>query len=456
MEIFRAVRYTTSMAPKLWNYLFGSLFRRGATILTVLTLGSYVLGLVRDMLFARFFGASRILDIYNAAFIVPDILLNVFIAGALTAAFVPVFTHLLAKDEDVEAHKVASTMMVAAPLAMAVIGVVAFIFMPTLARLVAPGFTSEELGTLIHMSRLLLLSPLLFALSNTFGNILVSYERFVGYGIAPILYNLGIISGVFLVPLFGPTGLILGTLSGAILHLAVRAFSVLKSPLTFQGPISFSNPHFRQILKLMLPRMAGQPIEQLTFFIFTNMASTLAAGSIAVLSFARNFESVPVSIFGISFATAVFSSLSRKAALGDRVGFMYHLRQTGVALAITSLCSMAFYVLFGHIVIRIFLGGGRFDATAIQQTGTLLAFFALAIPAESIIQLLVRAFYAIKDTWTPILISVPGLGLIALLAKLLMPRFGLNGLAVSFALASSLEAILLFVLLRRKLRNLHA
>lgn len=456
MEIFRAVRYTTSMAQKLWNYLFGSIFRRGATILTVLTLGSYILGLVRDMLFARSFGASRILDIYNAAFIVPDILLNVFIAGALTAAFVPVFTHLLAKDEDAEAHKVAVTMMTAAPLAMTLIGTVAFIVMPSLARLVAPGFSPEELATLIRMSRLLLLSPILFALSNTFGNILVSYERFVGYGLSPILYNLGIISGVFLVPLFGPIGLILGTLSGAVLHLAVRAFSVLRSPLRFRGPVSFSNTNFRQILKLMLPRMAGQPIEQLTFFIFTNMASALAAGSIAILSFARNFQSVPVSIFGISFATAVFASLSRKAALGDRAGFMYHLRQTGVALAITSLCSMVFYIAFGTVVIRIFLGGGRFDADAIRQTGTLLGFFALAIPAESFIQLLVRAFYAIKDTWTPILISVPGLGLIALLANILMPRFGLNGLAISFAIASSLEAGLLLVLLRRKLRRLHA
>ncbi len=450
------MRYTTSMAHRLWNYLFGSIFRKGATILTVLTLGSYALGLVRDMLFARSFGASRILDIYNAAFVVPDILLNVFIAGALTAAFVPVFTHLLAKDEDIEAHRVATTMMAAAPLAMAVIGAIAFIFMPSLARLVAPGFTPDELATLIHMSRLLLLSPILFALSNTFGNILVSYERFVGYGLAPILYNLGIISGMFLVPLFGPVGLILGTLAGALMHLTVRTVALIRSPLRVKGPVSFSNPHFQQILKLMLPRMAGQPIEQLTFFIFTNMASALAAGSIAVLSFARNFESVPVSIFGISFATAVFSSLSRKAALGDRVGFMYHLRQTGIALAITSVCSMVFYIVFGHIVVRIFLGGGRFDAAAIQRTGTLLAFFALAIPSESFIQLLVRAFYAIKDTWTPILISVPGLGLIAVLAKFLMPRFGLNGLAVSFAFSSALEAGLLFVLLHRKLRRLDA
>ncbi len=442
------------MLGKIKKYLFGSIFRRGATILTFLTLGSYVLGLVRDSIFARFFGASRLLDVYNAAFIIPDLLLNIFVAGALTAAFVPVFTHLLATGEEKEAENVATTMLAAAPVTILIIAIPAFIFMPAIASFVTPGFSGSDKSMLVAMSRLLLLSPIIFAVSNTIGNILISYERFVGYGLSPMLYNLGIIAGAFLVPVFGPIGLIIGTLGGAVLHLVVRLLAIVKTSFRARLPINAKDHNFLKILKLMIPRMAGQPIEQITFFIFTNMASALAVGSIAILSFARNFESVPVSLFGISFSTAIFSSLSRKAALKDTKGFIYQIKETGKALGLVSGLSMLFYLLFSGLVVRIFFGGGHFSEADIIRTSSLLAFFAFSIPAESFIHLFVRAFYAIKDTWTPILISIPGLGLIVILAKLLVPAFSINALAISYAIANTIEAIILFLILRRKLRHL--
>ncbi len=442
------------MIAKLKNYLFGSVFRKGATLLTFLSLGSYALGLLRDIVFAHVFGASRLLDVYNAAFIVPDLLLNIFVAGSLTAAFVPIFTHLLATGEKEEAEKTATTMLTAAPLAMLVIGIFAFIFMPALASIVAPGFSGQDKNLLISMSRVLLLSPIIFAISNTLGNMLISYERFFGYGLSPVLYNLGIIAGVPLVAVLGPIGLVIGTVIGALLHLIVRIVAITRASFKIRLPIKINDPNFLKILKLMIPRMAGQPIEQITFFIFTNMASTLFAGSIAILSFARNFESVPVSLFGISFSTAIFSSLSRKAALKDKAGFLYHLKETSKMLAIMSALSMLFYIFFGGIVVKLFLGGGRFSALDVARTGTLLAFFALSIPAESFIHLLVRSFYALKDTWTPIMISIPALGLIVILAKLLLPSLSLNALALSYAIANTIEAIILALILRRKLRYL--
>ena len=442
------------MLGKLKQYLFGSIFRKGATLLTALTLGSYILGLARDMLFARFFGASRILDIYNAAFIVPDILLNVFVAGALTAAFVPIFTHLHATGEEKEAEKVATTMLYAAPVTMGIIAIPALIFMPWLSNLVAPGFSGEERNLLVLLSRLMLLSPIIFAASNTLGNILVSYEKFFGYGFSPILYNLGIIAGIPLTVYFGPVGLVMGTLSGAFLHLLVRIVATAESKFRQHFPIDLKNKNFLKILKLMIPRMAGQPIEQITFFVFTSMASTLAIGSIAVLNFARNFESVPVSIFGISFSTAIFASLSRKAALKDREGFLFHLKETAKALILVSTVSTLFYIFFGEFFIKIFLGGGRFTQTDVIRTGKLLAIFALAIPAESFIHLLVRAFYALKDTWTPILVSIPGLLLIISLSKILIPTLSLNALALSYSIGVTLEALILFLILRKKLASL--
>ena len=442
------------MIGKIKQYLFGSVFRAGASLLTFLTLGSYLLGLVRDMLFARFFGASRLLDVYNAAFIIPDLLLNIFVAGALTAAFVPMFTHLNAKGEEREAEKVATTMLYAAPLAIIVIGIPVFILMPYFAGLVAPGFGPQDLKLLILMSRILLLSPVIFAVSNTLGNILISYERFLGYGLSPILYNLGIIAGIPLAMVFGPAGLVFGVIAGAVCHLLVRLVAITKSSFKIRRPPEFNNLHFLKIIKLMIPRMAGQPIEQIIFFIFTNMASTLFSGAIVMLSFARNFQSVPVSLFGISFSTAVFASLSRKASLGDREGFIYHFNEAAKMLLLTTGVSALFLFFFGEMVIGFFLGGGRFGASEIEQTGKLLSFFAFAIPAESLIHLISRSFYALKDTWTPIMVTLPGLVLIAILSKFLLPIFSLNALALSYFVVITAEVLLLFIILRVKLRSL--
>lgn len=441
------------MITRLWQYFTGSVFRRGATLLTVLTFASYVMGLVRDILFARILGAGRLLDIYNAAFIIPDTLLNVFVASALAAAFVPVFTHLLAKDRGEDAERLAGTMLAAAPGAILVIGSIAFILMPWLAGIVAPGFSPDELAQLITLSRLLLLSPILFALSNTLGSILVSLERFVGYGLSPVLYNVGIIGGVFLVAPLGPIGLVIGTVSGAVLHLTTRLIALWRSRFPLHGPISFRNPDFRQVLKLMIPRIAGQPVEQLTFLIFTSLASSLAVGSIAILNFARNFQSVPIALFGISFSTAVFASLSRSAAHNDDAGFLKTIRDTVKPLALVTVLSSLFYIFLGRFVIGIFLGGGEFGPEQVAATAKLLGFFALSIPAESFSHLLVRGFYALKDTWTPIFVSVPGLGLVWLLSVLFIPSLGLNALALAYATVAILKVSILWPLLHRRLRR---
>lgn len=442
------------MISRLRNYLFGTTFRAGASILTVLTLISNVLGLVRDILFSHFLGASRLLDVYNAAFVVPDILLNVFIAGALTAAFVPVFSHLRAHGEEAESERVATTMFTAAPGGMAIIGLLALVFMPLIARLVAPGFSSDELALLVRMSRLMLISPILFALSNTLGGVLVSLDRFVGYGLSPIFYNAGIIGGIFLIPWFGPYGLIIGTITGASLHLITRIIALTRTHFRLRGPIQLSNVHFRQILKLMIPRMAGQPIEQLTFSLFTSLASTLTVGSIAVVNFARNFQSMPISVIGISFSIAVFASLSRKAALREREGFLYHLKETAKPLLGLSVLAALVYIFFGKLIIALLLGGGKFSPADVERTAKLLMFFALAIPGENAIHLLVRSFYALKDTVTPILISIPGLGLIWVLSKTLIPLMGVNALGLAYAISITTQALILWILLQRRLRTL--
>lgn len=438
---------------KLWDLMASSPLRRGASLLSLLTLASYITGLARDMLLARLLGAGPVLDIYNAAFAVPDVLLNIFIAGALSAAFIPVFSELLVRKQTEEANQLASAMLIWAPITMGTIAAGAFVAMPWLAPLVAPGFSPADQATLIEVSRLMLISPIIFALSNTLGSMLVAYDRFMAYGLSPVLYNLGIIGGIWLAIDMGPTGLALGTIIGATLHLMSRLVAVARSHFTPTTAINHATVHLKRVGKLMLPRMAGQPIEQLTFLLFTSVASGLGAGSIAILNFARNFQSVPVALFGISMSTAIFGSLSRYWAVGDRAGFERTLKEAFPPLIGVALLSTLFYILFSGIVVGVFLGSGRFDGATITTTSSLLAWFALAIPAESCIHLFVRGFYAIHDTWTPILISVPGLGLIWLLSSWLTPIIGINGLAIAYASAVSLEAIALGGLLFYRLRR---
>jgi putative peptidoglycan lipid II flippase len=405
------------------------------------------------MLLARFLGAGKALDIYNAAFAVPDVLLNIFIAGALSAAFIPVFSELLAHKRDQEANQLASAMLTWAPISMGGIAIGAYIAMPWLAPLVAPGFSLVDQSTLVQVSRLMLLSPILFALSNTLGSMLVAYDRFTAYGLSPILYNLGIICGIGLAVHMGPTGLAIGTLAGATLHLTSRIVAITRSDFRPTSAITGASEHLKRIARLMLPRMAGQPVEQLTFLIFTNIASSLGTGSVAILSFARNFQSVPVAIFGISLATAVFGSLSRSWANHDRASFERTIRETLPLLLGASLLSTLFYLGASHMVVKLLLGSGRFDVPAIAATSSLLSWFSLSIPAESCIHLLVRGFYAIHDTWTPILISIPGLMLIWLLSTWLTPSMGINGLALAYTVSVSIEALFLGALLARRLRQ---
>ncbi len=149
---------------KTFSIMFGSKLRRGASILTILTFASYALGLVRDILFSHVFGADAVLDTYYAAFNIPDLMLNIFIAGTLLAAFTPIFTHLRASGEEKEAEKVATTMLVVMPLAIGIISVIAFIFMPWLTPIVAPGFAGAQKEMLVEMSRLLLIASVIFSI----------------------------------------------------------------------------------------------------------------------------------------------------------------------------------------------------------------------------------------------------------------------------------------------------
>ncbi len=411
---------------------------------------SNLLGLLRDRLLAHSFGAGTALDAYNAAFIVPNLLLNIFVAGALTAAFVPIFSGLISRDRRQEAAEFANSVLNSSILVVLIAGLTVFIFAPQLSHWVVPGFTPESKVLFVNLMRLLLLSPLIFAISNALGNILVSEERFFWYGISPSLYNIGIIGGViFLAGRFGIYGAIIGVIGGALLHLISRLIGLMNYYLRYHPRIKIDE-HFKKYIRLMLPRMAGQPIEQVMFLGFTVIASTIGTGAIVALNFANNFQTVPVAIIGITFALTAFPVLAKIAARNNRKDFISETIFTAKAILLTTVPVAVFMYFFSRPIIAILIGGGAFDQHAISVTATTLAVFTPSIVTESVNHLLARAFYALKNSATPTLISLGGL-IIALTSGYFMAeKFGIPGLALGFLFGSIFKMVMHIIFLKER------
>lgn len=424
----------------------------GAAILIVTSFASYALGLLRDRIFAQTYGAGGELDAYNASFIIPDLLLNIFVAGALAAGFIPVFSGLLAGKKSKEAAELARSIISSSLALMFASGIFIFIFAPYLAPFVAPGFSETNRALLVNLMRIMALSPIIFAVSNSLGSMLVSYKRFLFYGLSPALYNAGIIAGTFLLaPYIGIYGAAIGTVAGALLHLVVRVAGMTKTGFSYKTTIKIS-VNFKTVVRLMIPKMFGHPVELVTFWGFTAIASGLGTGSIASLNFARNFQSVPVSLFGIAFATSIFPVLSELAARKQLPEFRAQFWKTLRAILALTVFSAIVIFFARTFLIKLILSGGAFGEHAILQTAATLGVFTLAIPTESVNQLLARSFYALKNTVIPVAASIASLGIAVSLAYLLSPSLGILALPLGFFAGSALKTLSLFAILNLRVK----
>ena len=418
------------------------------------TLLSYGLGLLRDRTFAQIFGASRDLDAYNAAFLLPDLLFNILIASGIAAAFVPIFTELFHSDRK-KSYEYANSVISAAVMTMAVAAAVLAIFAESISVLVAPGFGPEERLLVAKILRILALSPILFGVSNALGAMLIAKRRFLFYGLSPVLYNLGIIGGaILLAPKFGIMGVAIGTVIGALMHLGARLIDSLIAGFRFQAQFKFKTPEFKKTIKLMLPKMFGHPVELATFWGFTVIASTLGIGSVVVMNFARNFMSVPVSLIGITFSTTAFPIMAKAVSDHSKEEFKKTLKNSFWLILGGSTLAAVVVFLIREPLIRIVLGGGAFSEEAIVKTATTLGFFTLAMPTESLVHLLARAFYATKNTVIPVVMSIIGLAIAVGGGYLLAPRLDILAIPIAFALASLVELIFLLVLLPSRLKKI--
>lgn len=432
----------------------GRFVPRGSVVLGVLTFGSYALGLLRDRTFARTFGAGVELDAYNAAFLVPDFLFNLLVASGIAAAVVPLFTQLKHASKQ-EAERYTNAVLTGSVGVMVVVAAALWFFADSASHLVAPGLSSEAQQQVAQLMRILALSPLLFAASNTLGAVLVAERRFLFYGLSPILYNAGIIAGTLLLaPRIGIVGTAIGTLIGAGLHLLTRVIDVSRSGWRLRFQIPWEVPAITRTVRLMLPKILGHPVELATFWVFTALASHLASGSIAILNFARNFQSVPVSIIGITLATTAFPALSHAAVKKSRRSFSKTYWRTFMTVGMASVLAGLALWLVRRPLVAILLGGGAFETGDIKLTAATLGMFSLSVPTEALSHLAARSFYATQNTLTPVLFSMASLVVAGVSAYLLLPTLGLMALPLGFFLGSAVKLIGLTALLPRRLRQI--
>jgi putative peptidoglycan lipid II flippase len=426
---------------------------RGSLIIGGFSFVADVVALVRDRILTSHFGASRILDVYYSAFKLPDLVFNLLVLGAVSSAFIPVFVSEY-KNNEQGAWRVAQNFTTIVFVMVLIVAVVLWFFAGSVVTLIAPGFIGGDRTLAVQLTRIMLLSPVLFSLSTICGSILQSLERFWAYAVAPVLYNTGIIIGaIYFVPLARAhgypevLGLGWGVVLGALAHFVLQFSAARRAGFKFRAVFDFGDQQFRKIFRLMIPRTIGLGAYSIDSAVVNALASTMIAGSIAVLNVANNLQFVPISVVGVAVATAVFPKLSGHASSDEMQEFKHKLYSAlkNTALVVTPLAIAGIFL--SHWAINLLFGIGLFHRASVDLTASVLAIFMFGIPAQSLIPTLSRAFYALHNTRIPVTISVLSIVANLSLAWLFGIHFhkGVIGLAIAFSIAGNINFLLLWI-----------
>ena len=426
-----------------------------AAVVGALSFVSRLVGLIRDRVLAGSYGAGNVLDVYLAAFKIPDTLFNLLVVGALSASFIPLFTKYYYGMERRHAWELTNNVLHLIAIAFAAFAVIAFIFAEPIAAWIAPGFSPSKQFEVAEFSRVMLLAQFVLAVSMVFGSALQGMKRFFHYSLAPIFYNLGIIIGALcLTRWLGPIGLAWGVVLGAVLHGILQLIGAYHAGYRYQWRLQTTDPDTRQVLRLMGPRVLSLAVSHIHFILLGVIASTLAAGSVTIFQFAYNIQFFPIGIIGVSYAIAAFPSLAEHWNAGEQKKFISVFASTVRQIIFFMIpLSLLFLVLRAQIV-RVVVGAGAFDWNDTILTADTLAFFVLSLTAQALIHILARAFFALHDTWTPVIAGVVSVILGVISALFFTRDFGVAGLGIAFSIASTVNLALLWVPLRQRLGSL--
>lgn len=396
---------------------------QAAYLLAALTLASQALALLRDRTFAHTFGAGQVLDLYYAAFRVPDLVFA--LVSSLVSAYV-LIPRITGMDREVTRRLLSESASFLFGVGGIICVAVAF-FMPQFLSLLYPSLVgSPHYAEFVLLARILLLQPILLGLSGVLSSVTQVHRRFVLFAISPVLYNLGIILGtVVLYPHLGLPGIGIGVIIGAIAYLSVNI------PVVMEAGVF---PHLRlpsmkimaSVVRDSIPRSLALGMGSITALLLTSMASRIGTGAVSVFTFAGNLEAVPLALIGSSYAVAAFPALSEASTPEKRSEFTRILYASARHIILWSIVSFGLIVVLRAHIVRVILGTGAFDWDATRLTAALFAIFAVGLVAQGLILLFSRALYAAHQSWRPFLYQLAGCALTVSLAFvfLAMPSEG--------------------------------
>ena len=402
---------------------------QAAYLLAALTLASQALALLRDRTFAHTFGAGQVLDLYYAAFRVPDLVFA--LVSSLVSAYV-----LIPRITGMDREGVRRLLSESATFLFGVGGIICVVlavFMPQFLAFLYPSFaTSVYQNEFILLARILLLQPILLGLSGVLGSVLQVHRRFVLFAISPVLYNLGIILGtVFLYPLYGLPGIGIGVIIGALAYLMVNI------PVIIAADVfpTFRLPRFVLMMPVVrdsIPRSLALGMGSITALVLTALASRIGTGAVSVFTFASNLEAVPLALIGSSYAIAAFPALSEASAVEKRDEFTRILSSSARHIILWSIVLLGLIVVLRAHLVRVILGTGAFDWNATRLTAALLAVLAIGLVAQGLVLLFSRALYAVRQSWRPLTYQIVG-GLLTVIIALMFLALPNAGLPTSLA-----------------------
>lgn len=414
---------------------------------------SKLLGLVRNIVISHQYGASREYEGFLAAISIPDTVFQVLAGGAVGAAFIPVFTSYFASGELHRAWRLTSALINLAVVGIGACALLLGLATPLLVGVLVPGWTASEQQQVANLTRLMMVSPVIFAVSTLATSALNGIHRFALAAAAPLMYNLSLIAGAIVLRPLGVEGLALSAVAGALLHLAIQVPGLIRVGMRYSFTLGLDLEGTREVARLMGPRVFGLGVSQFNLLVNVALASFLVEGSIAYLSYAWLVLMVPLGVFGMGFATAAFPTLVEQGAQAreeeQRQTFLFALR---LILYVTIPAAVGLIVL-ARPTVGLLYERGAFDPAAAAATAYALAWYALGLPGHALIEIVARVFYAERDTATPVRVAAVGAALnIALSLVLMRTELSYGGLALANALAALCEASLLIVIFQRRRR----
>lgn len=424
---------------------------------------SNLIGLARQILVAKAFGTGPAMDAFTAANRIPETLFNLVAGGALGSAFIPTFTGLLAQDKREKAWKLASAITNLVFLTVTVVAAIAAIFAPQVVRVLAPGVIADpaQMSLTISLTRLMLPSAVIFGLSGLVMGILNSKQVFFIPALTPAMYQAGMIFGVLvLAPTMGIHGLAWGVLIGAALHLILQLPALLRQNGAYTLTLGLNLPHVREVARLMGPRLLGVAVVQLNFWINVRLASRQPTGSVAAITFAFALMLMPQAAIAQSIAIAALPTFAAQVAK-NRLDEM----RSSLAASLRGVIFLALPASAGLIILRqpitaLLYQRGEFTAHSTTLVAWALLWYAAGLVGHSVVEILARAFYALHDTKTPVFVGASAMALNVLFSYAFAALFTSwgwmphGGLALANSLATALEMVVLFFLMRKRLRGI--